>query len=266
MRCMCMVCVMVLQFVPQLNTSDVFRLVEYQPEECLLEFMGHCKIQVHFAAFTLQLSGKFITVSLLKKVLFRLYITVHVVVHEGWQNIFVFSKCEYGEDLMQRVCSRTTSSECNVSDLVIWLGGWNFATGSIEIASCSVTFCLQMKLNAVMTISIIKFSCVVRWESSQVTFNYVPLSVCGVQFWTISWWSFHLWRQSYRTAVPMICRRNCPKFCRTFLWINNVVYASNMTQHLLMFHLKLEIFLMIASLRDGSDMVVPKIGEPGLQT
>jgi hypothetical protein len=39
-----------------------------------------------------------------------------------------------------------------------------------------------------------------------------------------------------------------------------------MTQHLLMFHLKLEIFLMIDSLRDGSDMVVPKIGEPGLQT
>jgi len=34
-------------FMPLLNISNVFRTVEYQPEECLLECTRHCEIPVH---------------------------------------------------------------------------------------------------------------------------------------------------------------------------------------------------------------------------
>jgi len=37
------------------------------------------------------------------------------------------------------------------------------------------------------------------------------------------------------------CRRNCPYFWRMCLGINEVVCISNMTEHLLIFHVKLEI-------------------------
>ena len=34
--------------------SNVFRTVEYQPEDCLLEFTKHCEIPVHLPALALQ--------------------------------------------------------------------------------------------------------------------------------------------------------------------------------------------------------------------
>jgi len=34
--------------MPQLNVSNVFQTVEYQPEECLLGSTRHCEIPVHF--------------------------------------------------------------------------------------------------------------------------------------------------------------------------------------------------------------------------
>ena len=65
--------VTVTQFLPSLNISNGFRIVEYQTGECLLEFTRHCEIPVDFPAFVLQPS-----VVLMKKALFLWYTAVHV--------------------------------------------------------------------------------------------------------------------------------------------------------------------------------------------
>ena len=91
-----------------------------------------------------------------KKALFRWYIAVHVRVREELQDVFVFPRRECGEHCMQRACIHTTCSECNISELVILLRGWNFASGSVAVASCIVTFCLLRKRNSILTVSIIR--------------------------------------------------------------------------------------------------------------
>ena len=65
-----------------MNISDVFRTVEYQPEECLLEFIRHCEIPVHLPAFALQPIVMLMKASMKKKALFRWYRAVHVRVRE----------------------------------------------------------------------------------------------------------------------------------------------------------------------------------------
>jgi len=72
------------------NISNVFRTVEYQPEECLLEFTRHCEIPVHLPAFALQPSVMLMKVSMKKKALFRWYRAVHVRVCEELKHVFVF--------------------------------------------------------------------------------------------------------------------------------------------------------------------------------
>ena len=87
----------------------------------------------------------------------------------------------------------------------------------------------------------------------KATFNYVSVSMCVVQFWTISWLVVSSWKvvfQERRTSD--FCRRNCPDFWRMCLWINEVVCISNMTELLPIFHVKLEISWTIVSLGDGS--------------
>ena len=56
---------------------------------------------------------------------------------------------------MQRACVHTTYSKCNISDLTILLRSWNFASGSMAVASCIVTSCLLTKRNSITTVSII---------------------------------------------------------------------------------------------------------------
>ena len=93
------------------------------------------------------------------------------------------------------------------------------------------------------------------------------LDVLDDQFWTISWLVLSSWKvvlQERRTSD--FYRRNCSDFCRMCLWINEVVCISNMTELLLIFHVKLEISWTIVSLGDGSDVAVPTIGQPASQT
>jgi hypothetical protein len=57
----------------------------------------------------------------------------------------------------------------------------------------------------------------------KVTYNCVWVSLCGVQFWMI--WSYFL--SSSKVFLQQICtysscRRDCPKFGRMCLWINEV--------------------------------------------
>jgi hypothetical protein len=102
------------------------------------------------------------------------------------------------------------------------------------------------------------------WKAA---FSYVSVSVCGVQFWMISWLVLSPWKvilQERRTSD--FCRRNCPDFRRMCLWINEVLHTSNTTELLLIFHMKLEISWTIISLGDGSEVAVPTIGQPGVQT
>ena len=158
--------------------SNIFQTVEYQPEECLLEFTRHCEIPVHFPAFALQPTMMLMQVSMKKKALFRWYIAVHVRVREELQDAFVFHRRECGEHCMQRACIHNTCSECNISDLAILLRGWNFASGSMAVASCIVTSCLLTKRNTIATVSIIHTTVMCGqmriptplWKE---TFNYV---------------------------------------------------------------------------------------------
>ena len=82
--------VTVIEFMPYLNISNVFRTVEYKPEECLLEFTRHCEIRVEFPAFVLQPSVVLMKASMRMKALFRWYTAVHVRVREELQDVFVF--------------------------------------------------------------------------------------------------------------------------------------------------------------------------------
>jgi len=56
---------------------------------------------------------------------------------------------------MQRACIHTTCSNCIISDLAIFLRGWNFASCSMAVASCIVTSCLLTKRNSIVTVLII---------------------------------------------------------------------------------------------------------------
>ena len=139
--------------------NSVNAVAEYQqrfpnPEECLLEFTRHCEIPVHFPAFALQPNVMLMQASI-KKALFRWYIAVHVRVREELQDVFMFPRRECGEHCMQRAYIHTTCSESNISELAILLRGWNFARGSVAVASCIVTFCLLTKRNSIATVSII---------------------------------------------------------------------------------------------------------------
>ena len=61
----------------------------------------------------------------------------------------------------------------------------------MAVASCIVTSCLLMNHNSIVMVSIIHITLMygqmripkALWKA---TFNYVLMSMCGVQFWTIS--------------------------------------------------------------------------------
>jgi len=151
----------------------------------------HCEIPVHFRTFALQPSVMLMKASLKKKALFRWYRAVHVRVREELQDVFVFPTRECGEHCMQRACIHTTCSECKISDLAILLRDWNFASGSMAVASCIVMSCLLTKRNSIATVSIIHTTLVcgqmrIPTPLWKVTFSYVLVSMCAVQFWTIS--------------------------------------------------------------------------------
>jgi len=94
----------------------------------------------------------------------------------------------------------------------------------------------------------------------KATFNYVLASMCGVQFWMISWLVLSSWKvilQERRTSN--FYRRNCPDFRRMCLWINEVIYISNMTELLLVFHVKFEISWTIVSLEVVSPQLASQV-------
>ena len=69
--------------------------------------------------------------------------------------------------------------------------GWNFASGSMSVASCILTSCLLTKRNSIATVSIIHTTIIcgqlrIPTPPWKATFNYVSVSVCGVQFRTVS--------------------------------------------------------------------------------
>ena len=128
---------------------------------------------------------------------------------EELQDVFVFPTRECGEHCMQRACIHTTSSECNISDLAILLRGWNFASGSMTVASCIFTSCLLTKRNSIAAVSIIHTTLMCGQMKSP--------RHCGKQLSTTfqcqcvvcssgrsADWPFHLGRSSYRRGVPQI--------------------------------------------------------------
>jgi len=144
------------------------------------------------------------------KALFRWYRAVHVRVREELQDVFVFPTRECGEHCMQRTCIHTTCSECNISDPAILLRGWNFASGSMAVASCIITSCLLTKRNSIVKVSITHTTLMcgqmrILTPLWKATFNYVLVSMCVLcSSGRSADWSFHLGRSSYRRGVPPI--------------------------------------------------------------
>ena len=62
------------------------------------------------------------------------------------------------------------------------------------------------------------------------------------------------------------CRRKCSTFLIICLWINEVVFTSNMTEHLLIFSLQSQIYLSILPLGDGLGVGFPTNGQSDIQT
>jgi len=173
---------------------------------------------VHFPAFALQPSVMLMKASMKKKALFRWYRAVHVRVREELQDFFVFLTRACGEHCMQVARIHTTCSECNISDLAILFRGWNFASGSMTFASCTVTSCLLTKRDSAATVSI-KHKTLMCGQMRiptplwKATFNYFLVSMCGVKFWTISWFILSSWKvvlQGRRTSD--FWRRICREF------------------------------------------------------
>ena len=111
--------------------------------------------------------------------------------------------------------------------------------------------------------------CVNKTHNSHVwagNFNYVLVSMYGLQFWMISWLVLSSWKVVLEERCTSdFCRRNCPEFWRMCLWITTAyVFPTWWSSSCL--QLKLEIFWTIVSLDNGSDVAVPTIGQPGLQT
>jgi len=92
-----------------------------------------------------------------------------VRVREELQDVFVFPTRECGDPCMQRACINTTCSGCNIPDLAVLLRGWNFASGSMAVASCIITSCLLTKRNSIATVSIIHTTLVWADENSHAT-------------------------------------------------------------------------------------------------
>jgi len=132
----------------QLHTSDLLRVVQYQTDECLLEFPRHCGIPVH-----LQLSVMLIKLSVSNKTLSKRQSVVYRPLRDKEQNFVMVHILSYGEHCMHRACIHTKHSEY-ISDPAVCLRGWNFASGSMAIAGCIVTSCLLAKRNSIATVSI----------------------------------------------------------------------------------------------------------------
>ena len=68
--------VVVIQFVPRLNTNDDAQTFESRNEECLLNCVRHCNMELHISAIALQLSVRFIKMSVNMRIFFRWYSVV----------------------------------------------------------------------------------------------------------------------------------------------------------------------------------------------
>lgn len=79
---------------------------------------------------------------------------------EELQDVWMLPKREW-RTLHAEGMYPTACSLCKISDLAIKLRGCNLGTGSVAIGSYIATSCLLMKLNTIMTVSLIHFfSCV----------------------------------------------------------------------------------------------------------
>jgi phosphopantetheinyl transferase len=62
--------VTVMQFMPQLNSSDLLRKAQYQPEKYLLYFTRRYRIPLYLLEFALQLTVRLMEISVNKQTLF----------------------------------------------------------------------------------------------------------------------------------------------------------------------------------------------------
>jgi hypothetical protein len=74
--------VVVIPFVPRLNTNDDIQTLECRNEECLLNCIKHWNMELQISAIALQQSVRVIKMSVNMRTLFMWYSAVHVPVRE----------------------------------------------------------------------------------------------------------------------------------------------------------------------------------------
>jgi hypothetical protein len=165
------------------------------------------------------------------------------------------------------------NSACHVQRVLIlgfghFLRGWNFATDFIVL--CIITSYLLTKYNSIATVSIIKLSCVVtRQFSRPCKCNFqirVIVNVGCAALHSQATCSFVF--KSHHTDNACL-RFPQKEFFRTWKMcppINEIVCASSVNQSICICRWHLSISLAIISLGYGSEVVVPKIDHPGLET
>lgn len=95
-----MVLMLVMQFMPHQNTSNMPQTVQYHMEECLLKFTSIARHQ-YFPTFTLQLRVSLINISMNNQTLFGRYSAVRILVliSEQLQDTLMFTHTREGRTL-----------------------------------------------------------------------------------------------------------------------------------------------------------------------
>jgi len=191
-----------------------------------------------------------------KKALFWCYRAVHVRVQE-LQEVFVFPTRECAAHCMQSAHIHTTSNECNISDReILQVDQLQFPVVSLQ--------CLLTKRNLITMVSIILTSLMcgqMRIPTLlKANINYVLVSVCGVQLWTIRWLEGRLTGEAYLRFL----QEELPRLLedvhlnkRGIIYFQHDVGPKSSR--------KMRNFLIYRFPLRWLDMVVPTIGQPGLQ-
>jgi len=145
------------------------------------------------------------------------------------------------------LCTYTTCSKCNISDLAILFRGWNFASGLLTYR----LYCHKLLTDvSQLTATVSLIGIVLAYDQMRilkplwkVTLRYVSLQICGVQFLIIRLLILsHSKVVLHERCMSDFWRRNWSNFRRMCLWICEVVCTctSNLTEKLVIFRLRLE--------------------------
>jgi len=139
------------------------------------------------------------------------------------------STCEYAKNCKASSCSPHGSAEntacrghvsiLRTASATSWTWRFCWEAGILQVAQwqspVASLHCLQMKRNSVAKVSITHTTLMcgqmrIPTPLWKATFNYVLVSMCVLQFWTIIWLVLSSWKVLQERRTPDFCRRNSP--------------------------------------------------------